>query len=54
MYIHIGSNKSVRKSDIVAIFDLDTSTVSVHTRNYLARAQREALYFITCRSSKVM
>lgn len=41
MYIHIGSNKSVRKSDIVAIFDLDTSTVSVHTRNYLARAQRE-------------
>ena len=41
MYVHIGSNKSVRASDIVAIFDLDTSTVSVHTRNFLSRAQKD-------------
>ena len=41
MYIYLGPNKIVRKKDIVAIFDLDTSTVSLHTRNFLSRAQRE-------------
>ena len=41
MYIHIGSNKSVRACDIVAVFDLDTATVSVHTRSFLSTAQRE-------------
>ena len=39
MYVHLGNNKSVRRCDIVAIFDLDSSTVSVHTRNFLSRAQ---------------
>lgn len=41
MYIHIGENKVVRKKDIVFIFDLDSSTVSVHTRNFLKRAEKE-------------
>lgn len=41
MYIYLGNNKTVRKKDIVAIFDMDTSTVSVSTRNFLTRAQRE-------------
>ena len=41
MYIHIGENKVLRKKDIMFIFDLDSSTVSVHTRNYLNKAQRE-------------
>lgn len=41
MYIYLGNNKTVRKKDIVAMFDMDTSTVSVHTRSYLSRAQRE-------------
>ncbi len=39
MYVNLGNNKSVRRCDIVAIFDLDSSTVSVHTRNFLSRAQ---------------
>ncbi len=39
MYVNLGNNKSVRKCDIVAIFDLDSSTVSVYTRNFLSRAQ---------------
>ncbi|MBE6673912.1 MAG: DUF370 domain-containing protein [Ruminococcaceae bacterium] len=41
MYIHIGENKVLRKRDIAFIFDLDSSTVSVHTRNFLNKAQRE-------------
>lgn len=41
MYVHIGENKTVRKKDIIALFDLDSSTVSVHTRSYLNKAQKE-------------
>ena len=41
MYIHIGENKLLRKEDIVFLFDMDSSTVSIHTRNFLNKAQRE-------------
>ena len=41
MYVHIGENKVLRKKDIMFIFDLDSSTVSVHTRNYLKKAEKE-------------
>ena len=41
MYIHIGNNKVVRKEDILGVFDLDSSTVSVNTRKYLKKAQSE-------------
>ena len=41
MYLHIGENKVVRKKDIVAIFDMDSSTVSSVTKKYLSSAQKE-------------
>ena len=41
MYVHSGENKVIRKKDIEFIFDLDSATVSVHTRNYLKKAERE-------------
>ena len=41
MYLHLGSDVVILKKSIIGIFDLDTSTVSKHTRNYLALAQRE-------------
>ena len=41
MYVHIGENKVLRKKDILFVFDMDSTTVSVHTRNYLNKAQRE-------------
>lgn len=41
MYLHLGQNTVVKISDIVGVFDLDNSTVSKHTRNYLATAQKE-------------
>lgn len=41
MYIHIGNNRVVKKSMILGIFDLDSSTVSVKTRSFLSQAQKE-------------
>ena len=41
MYIHIGMGKSVRDDEIIGIFDLDTSTVSKRTRDFLNRAEKE-------------
>ena len=40
MYLHIGENKVVRKKDIVAIFDMDSATVSSVTKKYLSNAQK--------------
>ena len=41
MYIHLGQDTLVKKSDIIGIFDLDTSTVSKHTRNFLNKKEKE-------------
>ena len=41
MFIHIGESKVVRKKDIVAIFDMDSTTVSAVTRKYLSTAQKK-------------
>ncbi|MBQ7225559.1 MAG: DUF370 domain-containing protein [Clostridia bacterium] len=41
MYVYIGENKVIRKSEIEFVFDLDSATVSVHTRNYLKKAEKE-------------
>ena len=41
MYVHIGENKVLRKKDIAFVMDLDSSTVSVHTRSFLNKAQKE-------------
>ena len=39
-FLHVGHNKSIRTRDIVGIFDMDTSTVSGVTRNFLTMAQK--------------
>ena len=35
MYLHLGNEVSIRTQDIIGIFDLDTSTVSKDTREFL-------------------
>ncbi len=35
MYIHLGQETVVREDEIIGIFDLDSSTVSKHTRKFL-------------------
>lgn len=62
MYLHIGQDSVVRFSDIVGIFDIDTSSLSPVTREFLAGAQKEGRVvdvtpelpksFIVCRSGK--
>lgn len=40
MYLHIGNDKTVRECDVVAMFDMDTATVSVYTRKFLSLSQK--------------
>ena len=40
MYLHLGEKTAVRTKDIVGIFDLDNTTVSQCTRDYLAKEQK--------------
>lgn len=39
MYLSIGSDMAVRADTVVGIFDLDNTTCSRHTREFLRRAE---------------
>lgn len=41
MYLHLGQDTVVRTGSIIGVFDLDNTTVSKHTRAFLAKAQQE-------------
>ncbi len=41
MYLHLGHETIIRESDIIGIFDLDNTTVSKKTREYLNKAEKE-------------
>lgn len=41
MYLHLGQDTVVRTKDIIGIFDLDITTVSKHTRNFLTRGEKD-------------
>lgn len=41
MYLHLGQDTVVPMNSIVGVFDMENSTVSKHTKEFLARAQRE-------------
>ncbi|HHV32189.1 extracellular matrix regulator RemB [Caproiciproducens sp. LBM24188] len=41
MYLHLGQDTVIKIEDILGIFDMETSTISKVTRDYLARAQKE-------------
>lgn len=41
MYLHLGGDVVILKENIVGIFDLDTTTISKHTKKYLALAEKE-------------
>lgn len=40
MYLHIGNDYSVREKDIVGIFDLENTSISKFTKEYLANAEK--------------
>lgn len=40
MYLHLGENTVVRNDNIIGIFDMDTSTISKWTKDYLSNATK--------------
>ncbi len=40
MYLHLGQNTVITLNEIVGIFDLDNTTVSKKTRDYLSSAEK--------------
>ncbi|MBR7070813.1 MAG: DUF370 domain-containing protein [Clostridia bacterium] len=40
MYLHLGNETLIRTEDVIGIFDLESTTVSKHTRKYLALAEK--------------
>ena len=63
MYLHIGEDVLVKDSEIIGIFDMDTSTVNKATRDFLSKAEKEkrVVYvnyelpksFVVCRDKKI-
>ena len=45
MYLHLGQDTVVHSRDIVGIFDMDNTTLSKHTRTFLADAQKGGRVF---------
>ena len=43
MYLHAGRNRVIRTKNIIGIFDLDKSTVSAITRDFLKKTERDGL-----------
>ncbi len=41
MYLHLGQDTIVDTKDIVGIYDMDTSTISKWSREYLSKAEKE-------------
>lgn len=40
MYLHLGEDVVVSFADVIGVFDLDNTSVSAITRDFLARAQK--------------
>ena len=41
MYLSIGNDLAVRESSIIGIFDLDNTSISHRTQEFLAKAEKE-------------
>ena len=41
MYLSIGNDMAVRESSIIGIFDMDNTTTSKRTREFLSKAEEE-------------
>ena len=48
MYLHLGMDKVITFDEIICIFDLDTTTVSKRTRDYLAKAEKAGIVENVC------
>jgi extracellular matrix regulatory protein B len=46
MYLHIGGEYIIKQEDIVGIFDIENSTISAITREYLKEKEKRGKIFI--------
>lgn len=42
MYVHVGAGRTLRRNEIIGIFDLDGAVTTEDTANFLKKAQKEA------------
>lgn len=40
MYIHLGNNKMIKMEEIVGIFDIESTTISKRSRDFLTKAEK--------------
>ena len=43
MFLHIGNGKSLRKKNIIGIFDLDTATVTKAGKDFINKSEKKGL-----------
>ena len=43
MYLSIGNDMAVRENSIIGIFDMDNTSTSKRTRDFLAKAEKEGM-----------
>lgn len=41
MYIHLGGEYVVKEDEVIGIFDIDNTTVSKHTRDFLNKSEKK-------------
>ena len=41
MYIHLGQETVIKSSDVIGIFDLESTTISKNSRDYLTKAEKK-------------
>lgn len=44
MFLHIGEEITIYKNDIIGIFDMEKTTTTKETRNYLNAADKKIIY----------
>lgn len=45
MYIHLGQETVVKSNDVIGIFDIESTTVSKHTRKFLEQSEKKGEVF---------
>lgn len=40
MFIHLGEETTVRGDEIIGIFDIENTSISKHTKDFLAKAEK--------------
>ncbi len=45
MYLHLGGDKAVDMADIVALFDMDNTTITARSRKFLTEAEKRGEIF---------